>query len=182
MQSSTSAFSNWHSTKPGPQCSSRKGPRSTVFSLFNKIVIKPSKISCFALLFTKWRKQGYISSVICMSIVVSHAWVDHIESGGGPGTAKVNCMDTCCSGVGFWCKQYNFVEMVCKVQLNIVFNGLRVPDFERHRNGNSCFPCIKSLVRPGSPGSPGSKPDPKASLSPAIGWVGQAIKIRGSRS
>ena len=43
-----------------------------------------------------------------MSIVVSHAWVDQIESGGGPGTAKVNCMDTCCSGMGFWRKQYNF--------------------------------------------------------------------------
>ena len=152
MQSSTSAFSNWHSTKPGPQCSSRKGPRSTVFSLFNKIVIKPSKISCFALLFTKWRKQGYISSVICMSIVVSHAWVDQIESGGGPGTAKLTVWTLAVLGWDFDVGSTIFVEMVCKVQLNIVFNGLRVPDFQRHTNGNSYFPCIKNPVRPGETG------------------------------
>ena len=53
-------------------------------------------------------------------------------------------------GWGFDVSSTIFVEMVCKVQLNIVFNGLRVPDFQRHRNGNSCYPsCIKSPVRPG---------------------------------
>ena len=52
-------------------------------------------------------------------------------------------------GWGFDVSSTIFVEMVCKVQLNIVFNGLRVPDFQRHTNGNSCFPCIKSPVRPG---------------------------------
>ena len=53
-------------------------------------------------------------------------------------------------GWGFDVSSTIFVEMVCKVQLNIVFNGLRVPDFQRHRNGNSCYPSgIKSPVRPG---------------------------------
>ena len=52
-------------------------------------------------------------------------------------------------GWGFDVSSTIFVEMVCKVQLNIVFNGLRVPDFKRHRNGNSCFPCVKSPVRLG---------------------------------
>ena len=98
-----------------------------------------------------------------MSIVVSHAWVDQIESGGGPGTAKLTVWILAVLGWDFDVSSTIFVELVRKVQLNIVFNGLRVPDFQRHRNG------IKSPVRPGSPGSPGSKPDPKASLSPAIG-------------
>ena len=35
-----------------------------------------------------------------------------------------------------------FVEMVCKVQMNFVLNGLRVPDFQRHTNGDSCLLCF----------------------------------------
>ena len=123
-----------------------------MFSLFNKIVVKPSKISCFALLFSKWTKQGYISSVTCMSIVVSHAWVDPIESGGGPVTSKLTVWILAVLGWGFDVSGTIFVELVCKGHLNIVFNGLRVPDFQRHTNGNSCFPCIKNPVRPGETG------------------------------
>ena len=73
-----------------------------------------------------------------MSIVVSHAWVDQIESGGGPGTAKLTVWILAVLGWDFDVSSTIFVELVCKVQLNIVFNGLRVPDFQRHRNGNSC--------------------------------------------
>ena len=51
-------------------------------------------------------------------------------------------------GWGFDVSRTIFVELVCKVQLNIVFNVLRVPDFQRHTDGNSYFPCIKSPVRP----------------------------------
>ena len=40
-----------------------------------------------------------------------------------------------------------FVELVCKVQLNIVFNGLRVPDFQRHTNGNSCLLCFSMTCK-----------------------------------
>ena len=35
-------------------------------------------------------------------------------------------------GWGFDVSSTIFVDLVCKVQLNIVFNGLRVPDFQRH--------------------------------------------------
>ena len=75
-----------------------------------------------------------------------------LSQGGGPGTAKVQLTVwiLAVQGWDFDVSSTIFVEMVCKVQLNIVFNGLRVPDFQRHRNGNSCCPlCIKSPVRPG---------------------------------
>ena len=58
-----------------------------------------------------------------MSIVVSHARVDQIESGGGPGTAKLTVWILAVLGWDFDVSSTIFVEMVCKVQLNIVFNG-----------------------------------------------------------
>ena len=77
-----------------------------------------------------------------MSIVVSHAWVDPIESGGGPVTSKLTVWILAVLGWGFDVSGTIFVELVCKGHLNIVFNGLRVPDFQRHTNGNSCLLCF----------------------------------------
>ena len=99
-----------------------------------------------------------------------------LSQGGGPGTAKVNCMDTCCSGMGFDVSSTFFVEMVCKVQLNIVFNGCQTS------KGTEMEIHVSLALRARSDqGRPGSKPGPKALLSPAISWAGQAIKILGSR-
>ena len=127
MQSSTSAFNSWDSIIKTRDCSSRKRPRSTVFSLFNKIVIKPFKISCFALLFTTWRKHGTISSVICMSLTV--------------------CREPAVLGWSVDVSSLIFVELVCKVQLNIEFNRLRVPDFQRPTNGNSYLLCFSMTCK-----------------------------------
>ena len=149
MQSSTSAFNSWDSIIKTRDCSSRKGPRSTVFSLFNKIVIRPFKISCFALLFTTWRKHGNISSVICMSIVVSHAWgwSDWVKGEARKPPTLTVCREPAVLGWSVDVSSIIFVELVCKVQLNIEFNRLRVPDFQRHSNGNSCLLCFSMTCK-----------------------------------
>ena len=43
-----------------------------------------------------------------MSIVLSHAWVDQIESGGGPGTAKLTVWILAVLGWDFDVSKYNF--------------------------------------------------------------------------
>ena len=40
---------------------------------------------------------------------------------------------------------------------------------------------LRALRARSDQGRPGSKPGAKASLSPAIGWAGHVIKMRGSR-
>ena len=76
-------------------------------------------------------------------------WLMRLSQGEGRELPKLTVWILVVLGWGFDVSSTIFVELVCKVQLNILFNGLRVPYFQRHTNGNSCFPCIKSPVRTG---------------------------------
>ena len=61
-------------------------------------------------------------------------WLMRLSQGEGRELPKLTVWILVVLGWGFDVSSIIFVELVCKVQLNIVFNGLRVPDFQRHRN------------------------------------------------